>query len=83
MPSISKVVDGIEVVASYDDQVTHQFRYNVVTNGDSYWFRYDDGWRFLEDGERSTVDRESLIDWSKDHGDLVWIKELLDELRAK
>lgn len=33
------------------------------------WFRYDDGWRLLLDGPRSTVDRETLLS-VKQHGEI-------------
>lgn len=86
---------AIFATAEYDEDVNHQFRYHVTTNdGDDIWFRYDDGWRVLLDGERSTVDREHLL------GDRNWydvtkeplgevdedqlpdtIRQLLDDLR--
>ena len=53
------------------------------------YFRYDDGWRYLHDGPRSTVDRESLmtdpewVEWDLEIGTTPGLTEELLEAARK
>lgn len=87
-----KRIERDYMVVSYDDEANTEFRYKLVMDDDpesTTWFRYDDGWRYLPDGERTTVDREYLVgqalidEWDREGWVPAEAWALLDELRSQ
>src|SRR4051812_44420158 len=62
-----------DFVVQYDDDVAHQFRYELRTQyGESWWYRYDEFWRELPDGPATTVDREFPVFTDPNKAFLYW-----------
>lgn len=81
-------VCGTQVKITMTDEFTAEYKYHVETEWGDFWFRYDDGWRFLPNGPTTTVDMEHLMaddDWSSanEEGAIPrGVRKMLDVLRT-
>lgn len=54
--------DATPFTVRYDPETSGQFVYELILEGESYWYRcYDGRWIELADGPRTTVDREFSV----------------------